>query len=100
MENAVRFSPNAFFADDNGYFYLWYKLDIPLKEFYEDAEDDVYTEADRIYVKDSQMNTLFYEQVPYSNGCQLLDFSLGEGIERRHPRKNISLGCLPQVLML
>ena len=79
MENAVRFSPNAFFADDNGYFYLWYKLDIPLKEFYEDAEDDVYTEADRIYVKDSQMNTLFYEQVPYSNGCQLLDFSLGEG---------------------
>lgn len=78
MENAVRFSPNAFFADDNGYFYLWYKLDIPLKEFYEDAEDDVYTEADRIYVKDSQMDTLFYEQVPYSNDCRLLDFSLGE----------------------
>ena len=78
MENAVRFSPNAFYADDNGYFYLWYKLDIPLKEFYEDAEGDVYTEADRIYVKDGQMDTLFYEQVPYSNGCQLLEFSLGE----------------------
>lgn len=120
MENAVRFSPNAFFADDNGYFYLWYKLDIPLKEFYEDAEDDVYTEADRIYVKDSQMNTLFYEQVPYSNGCQLLDFSLGEGgvpvILAKEPegvylqelninRKEASakehiIGCLPQVLML
>lgn len=74
MENAIRSSPYAFLADDNGYFYIWYKLDIPYKEFYEDAEDDVYAEADRIYVKDSRMNTLFYEQA-----LRILDFSLGEG---------------------
>ena len=48
-----------------------------MSEFSEDAEKNVYTLADRIYVKDAQLQTLFYEQIPNSSGCQLLSFSIG-----------------------
>lgn len=78
LENTMRCSLNSIAVDESGYFYIWCKLDLPLREFIEDAEDDIYTEADRIYVKDSQFNTIFYEQMRNSGGSRLLDFSLGE----------------------
>lgn len=65
------------FVDEEGLFYFWYETVVPLSEFSEDAEKNVYTLADRIYVKDAQLQTLFYEQIPNSSGCQLLSFSIG-----------------------
>lgn len=35
-----------------------------------------YTWGDRIYIKDSQLKTVFYEQIPNSRGTQLVAFSL------------------------
>lgn len=67
--------PKGMYVDEKGTFYLWYELDVPATEFDKEAEPDVYTVADRIYVKDSQLKTLFYEQIPDSNGSKLLGFS-------------------------
>ena len=73
--------PKGIFVDDKGYFYFWYELDVPYKEFNEDADPDVYTPVDRIYVKDGQLNTIFYEQIPDSGDSKMLGFSLDkEGI--------------------
>lgn len=67
--------PKGMYMDEKGTFYLWYELNVPSMEFDKEAEPDVYTMADRIYVKDSQLKTLYYEQIPDSNGSKLLGFS-------------------------
>lgn len=67
--------PKGMYMDEKGIFYLWYELNVPATEFDREAEPDVYTMADRIYVKDSQLQTLYYEQIPDSNGSKLLGFS-------------------------
>ena len=67
-----------FYADSNGFYYIWYKMSVPCSEVYEDGEEDYYTRLDRIYVKDQQMNTIVYEQVPDSYNNQLLGFAFDE----------------------
>ena len=67
-----------FCADSNGYYYLWYEMSVPCAEVYEDGEEDVYTALDRIYVKDQQMNTIIYEQVPDSYQNKLLSLIFDE----------------------
>lgn len=71
----------GFFVDDNGKYYLWCETTAPLSSIYEEAEENVYTLVDRIYVKDNQLNTLFYEQIPNSGGTRLLNFAFdNEGV--------------------
>lgn len=67
-----------FYADSNGFYYLWYGMDVPCSEVYEDGEKDVYTLLDRIYVKDQQMNTIVYEQIPDSNNNKLVSLIFDE----------------------
>lgn len=70
-----------FYADSSGHYYLWYEMSVPCAEIYEDGEEDVYTRLDRIYVKDQQMNTIIYEQVPDSYGNKLINLAFdGNGI--------------------
>lgn len=64
----------GFFADEQGNFYLWIETFVPARVFYEDEKEDVYTVADRIYVKDSQGKTLYYIQIPDSQENKLLQF--------------------------
>ncbi len=71
-------SPKAFFADDKGHYYLWYVMDFLCTEVYENGEEGVYTLLDRIYVKDADMKTLCYEQVPDSHGNKLLSLLFDE----------------------
>lgn len=78
LENAQNVLPKGLYTDKEGNFYLWYQMGLPLKAFDEGAEDDVYTEADRIYVKDSRMETLFYTQMPRSGGSCLLGLLFDE----------------------
>lgn len=66
------------YADSNGFYYLWYEMSVPCAEVYEDGEEDIYTRLDRIYVKDKQMNTIVYEEVPDSNNNKLLSFAFDE----------------------
>lgn len=78
VDTAYFVSPQGLFVDEQGYFYIWYEMDLPLKDFDPEAEEDVYTVADRIYVKDTQGKTLFYEQVQDSQGIHLLGFCFQE----------------------
>lgn len=67
------------YTDSNGYTYLWYGMSVLSAEVYEDAGDDIYyTALDRIYIKDQEMNTVIYEQVPDSFGNKLLSFAFDE----------------------
>lgn len=67
LENLGLFTEfRKIFADKDGNYYIWYAMSVPCSEVYEDGETDVYTRLDRIYVKDSQMNTIVYEEVPNS----------------------------------
>ncbi len=70
--------PKGIYVDDNGYFYLWYVLNVRSRVFFPDAREDTWSVTDRIYVKDSQMNTLYYEQIPDSNYYKLLGFCFDE----------------------
>ncbi len=67
-----------FYADSNGYYYIWYEMSVPCAEVYENGEEDIYTALDRIYVKDGQMNTIIYEEVPDSYNNQLLSMAFDE----------------------
>lgn len=79
VENLGLFpSLKNFYADSNGYYYLWYEMSVPCAEVYEDGEEDVYTDLDRIYVKDQQMNTIIYEEVPDSYKNKLLSLAFDE----------------------
>lgn len=66
------------YADSNGLYYLWYEMSVPCSEVYEAGEADIYTRLDRIYVKDQEMNTIVYEEVPDSFGNKLLSFAFDE----------------------
>ncbi|MCM1215539.1 MAG: extracellular solute-binding protein [Lachnospiraceae bacterium] len=67
-----------FYADSSGLYYLWYEMSVPCAEVYEDGEEDVYTRLDRIYVKDAQMKTIVYEQIPDSNHNKLISLIFDE----------------------
>lgn len=67
-----------FYADSNGFYYLWYEMGVPSNEVYEDGEEGVYTSLDRIYVKDQQMKTIIYEQVPGSRNNRLVSLFFDE----------------------
>lgn len=60
----VRFQiPKGLYTDGSGRFYVWYEMALPLSQIMPDRKEDMYGIVDRIYVKDEQMQTLFYEQV-------------------------------------
>ena len=77
-ENAQHITPKGVYVDSKGYFYTWYEMGVPASEFYDDEEADVYSMVDRIYIKDAQLNTIFYVQVANSRGSELLSFVLDE----------------------
>ncbi len=66
------------YADRNGLYYLWYEMSVPCAEVYENGEEDIYTRLDRIYVKDQEMNTIIYEQIPDSYGNKLLSVAFDD----------------------
>lgn len=80
-EEAINIDLQGIKADSEGNIFLWYEMGILLNEFFDNAEEDVYGMVDRIYVMDSQLNTLFYEQVVDVRGTELLSFSLNEAGE-------------------
>ena len=80
-EEAINIDLQGIKVDSEGNIFLWYEMGILLNEFFDDAEEDVYGMVDRIYIMDSQLNTLFYEQVVDVRGTELLNFSLNEAGE-------------------
>lgn len=66
------------YIDKEDRFYLWTKVSIPYSEVNPDAPEDVWARTDRIYIKDSNMNTITYVQIPDCDGMQLLGIVEGE----------------------
>lgn len=82
-ENAVFVELRGVYADGRGYLYFHYGMavpeaEIPDREPNEDGVSDVYVFVDRIYVKDEQLNTLFYEQIPDTWETSLLSIQVSE----------------------
>ncbi|MCD7864236.1 MAG: extracellular solute-binding protein [Lachnospiraceae bacterium] len=89
MEGEVHnLTPKGLYVDDAGYFYLWYGMTVQATVFFGEEElaaaghtisaDQIFIDADRIYVKDSQMNTVYYEQVPGGMDYKLLGVCFDE----------------------
>lgn len=76
MEDAEIEQPRGIYVDSEGRFYLRYEMMMPANLFYEEEAPNVYSLADRIYIKDSQLTSLFYIQIPSSKGSRLLSFFL------------------------
>lgn len=61
----------VYFSDD-GYCFIWYRMTVPCTDVFKDGEIDVYTPVDRVYVKDTDMKTLSYDEIPDSYGNSLV----------------------------
>lgn len=77
-DNADYADLQGVYTDLDGNIYLWYEMGIPLTEIFDDAEEDVYGIVDRIYIKNAQLDTLFYEQVADVRGTELLNFNISK----------------------
>lgn len=75
-DHARYIMPKGLYVDDSGNFYAWYEMGFPLGELIRGGEAGVNGMVYRIYVKDSQMNTLFYEQVLGFSGSDMLSFTI------------------------
>lgn len=79
LENAGEFPVlKEVYTDGNNLIYLWYDMYIPEKDINDAAEGDFYVHVDRVYVKDQQMHTILYEDVPDRNSEKLLGIYLNE----------------------
>lgn len=67
-------------TDAEGYTYVWCGLTASKTEKIDGMEREVWYMADRVYVKDGQMKTVFYQEVADVSGVDVLCFQIdGEG---------------------
>lgn len=67
-------------TDSEGYCYIWCELVIPQMRDIEGVEREVWYETDRVYVKDRDGKTVFYQDIPNVSGVDVLYFQVdGEG---------------------
>lgn len=77
-EEAMYISPKGIFADQRGYLYLWCGMEIPRVEMAGMYDIKVYYSVDRIYVKDQEFRTVFYQEIDNVQGTQVLNFQVPE----------------------
>ena len=77
-EEVLDISPKGIFADQRGYLYLWCGMEIPRMEMAGAHEIKVYYSVDRIYVKDQELHTVFYQEIDNVEGVQVLNFQVPE----------------------
>ena len=68
--------PRAIYTDTEGYTYLWYEMSILKSHLEEGGDENVYAGVARVYVKDEQFNTVFYQQIRLKDGLKVMDFRL------------------------
>ena len=77
MEEADDLALRGIQTGPDGYFYLWCEMIVPEMEIMEGRETEIWHDAARIYVKDGQLQTLFYEEIAEMSGTRVLDFQVG-----------------------
>jgi len=75
-EDADNLFLKGIYPDQNGYFYVWCEMQMPEKEMVEDTVKEVWHYVDRVYVKDQQFNTLFYDEISSVSGIEVLNFQI------------------------
>ena len=64
------------YTDSCGNLYLWCEMTVPVIKMIEGTESEVWHWEDRVYVKDRQFNTLFYEGIANVSGTEVLNFQI------------------------
>lgn len=67
------------YTDQNGYIFVWCEMTVPGTELIEGWETEVWHWEDRVYVKDGQLKTSFYEKIADMKGTQVLNFQMVSG---------------------
>ena len=75
-EDAEDIYLKGIYTDQNGYFYVWCEMIVPEMEMLEGHEREVWHWEDRVYVKDEQLITIFYEKIADRAGTQVLNFQV------------------------
>ncbi len=70
-------SLKGIFADPDGTLFVWCEMTAPETEMLEGIESEVWHWEDRVYVKDEQLHTLFYEKIADRKGTDVLNFQVG-----------------------
>ena len=60
--------------DQEGHYYFWLNTVLPASRYIEDADEKTVMNVGMVYVKDSQMQTLYYEEIPVIKGSKMLGF--------------------------
>lgn len=76
-ERADELRFKGIFTDSAGHLFVWCEMCVPEMELFEGHEREVWHYEDRIYVKDGQLNTLFFEKIADMRGTQVLTFQVG-----------------------
>ena len=74
-------SLRGIFTNQSGYLFVWCKMLAPEIEMLEGREREVWHWEDRVYIKDGQFQTLFYEKIEDKAGTEVLNFQIGTGGE-------------------
>ena len=64
------------YTDQNGYLYVWCEMSVSEEKMEEGTVIEVWHEVDRVYVKDGQLNTIFYDEIPNISKTEVLNFQV------------------------
>lgn len=65
------------YTDQSGYLFIWCEMLVPETKMVEGMESEVWHWEDCVYVKDGQLNTVFYEKIEDRGGTDVLNFQVG-----------------------
>lgn len=67
------------YTDQNGYLYVWCEMMVSEEKMVEGTIREVWHDVDRVYVKDGQFNTIFYDEIPSVSRTEVLSFQVAVG---------------------
>lgn len=79
-ERADELSMKGIDTDGEGNFYIWCEMIVPVQRKVENESQtsEVWHYEDRVYVKDPQMKTVYYEKIEDISGTQVLHVGMGQ----------------------
>lgn len=64
------------YTDQNGYLYVWCEMMVSEEKMVEGTVREVWHKVDRVYIKDGQLNTIFYDEIPSVSRTEVLNFQV------------------------
>lgn len=75
-EDAANLLLKGVYTDQNGYLYIWCGMLVAEEKTEEGRVLEVWHDIDRVYVKDRQFNTIFYDEIPSVSRTEVLNFQV------------------------